>query len=185
MASAANKRTPTTRSISLPSRHHPLICQFDEHLRRLLSSEVASTSTLSISHKLNWLKDLYDCIDELLLLHSNQQALSQGCCINRILDGPLRLLDACGTTRDVLQQMKEQAQRIQSALRRRCSGESSIANDVLECVGKRKKLKSMIKKYLKDIKSLTCISRDERVDENIPMVGVLRDTQVITADVLE
>ncbi|GMH02918.1 hypothetical protein Nepgr_004757 [Nepenthes gracilis] len=189
MASSANKRTRYhARSISWPSRYHPLICQFDEHLCRLSSSDATLTSSLLINHKLNCLKGLYDCIDELLLLNSNQQALSQGCCtkwVDGLLDASLRLLDACDTARDALQQMKERVQGIQAVLRRRCSGESSIANEVVDCISTRKKMKKTIKKCLKDIKSITCISRDERIVENIPMVGVLRDAEAITADVLE
>ncbi|GMN38271.1 hypothetical protein TIFTF001_007524 [Ficus carica] len=65
-----------TRSNSLPSRDRPLIPEFNEQLCRLRSSEAASSSTL-LSSKLSGLQDLHYCVDKLLLLPLNQQALSK------------------------------------------------------------------------------------------------------------
>ncbi|XP_039170360.1 uncharacterized protein LOC120294370 [Eucalyptus grandis] len=63
------------RSISLPSRSHPLTTTAEEHLSRLRSSEAASSSS-SASQILGELKSLYDCIDDLLQLPLTQQVLS-------------------------------------------------------------------------------------------------------------
>ena len=91
------------RSISLPSRPHPLIPEFDEHLCRLRASEATSSS--SISHKFSGLKDLHDCVDNLLLLPFTQQSLAQyhhEQWVDELLDGSLRLLDLCDTAKDAL-----------------------------------------------------------------------------------
>ncbi|TYI43978.1 hypothetical protein ES332_A01G205600v1 [Gossypium tomentosum] len=90
-----------SNSLPLPSRPNPLVSEIDEHLKRLRDSEATSTS-LSISHKLNSLQDLYDCgpVDELL-------------------DGSLRLFDLCNTAKDILLQTKGSIQDIQSVMRRR------------------------------------------------------------------
>ncbi|XP_074293480.1 uncharacterized protein LOC141620533 [Silene latifolia] len=139
-----------TRSISLPSTSHPITTQFDEQLCRLRSSQAASTSSsLSLTHRLTGLTELYVVVDEMLQLPSNQQSLSQ---IQVVLDGSLRV-HACSTSRDVLQQSKQRLQDIQSVLRRRCSGELNITSEVAEYLKARKTIKKVIKKCLKNIKS--------------------------------
>ncbi|PON66209.1 hypothetical protein PanWU01x14_110750, partial [Parasponia andersonii] len=64
-------------SNSCPSSQHPLIPEFDEQLRRLRSSEVASTSSTLTATKLNGLQDLNDTVEKLFSLPLNQQALSK------------------------------------------------------------------------------------------------------------
>ncbi|XP_074299244.1 uncharacterized protein LOC141630302 [Silene latifolia] len=109
-----------THSISLPSTSHPITTQFDQQLTRLRSSQAASTCSSSLlTYRLTCLTELYVVVDDMLQLPSSKQSLSQ---IQTVLDGSLRLLDACSTSRDVLQQSKEHLQDIQSVLRRRCSG---------------------------------------------------------------
>ncbi|KAM5562709.1 hypothetical protein ABKV19_017759 [Rosa sericea] len=111
-----------TRSNSFPLRSHPIIQEVDEHLCRLRSSESTSTSSSTISHKLSGLQDLHDCVDRLLQLPLNQQALAQEKhqkCANELLDGSLRLLDVCSTAKDALLQTKECMQNLQSIIRRR------------------------------------------------------------------
>ena len=95
------------RSISLPSRAHPLIPEFDELFHRLRASEATSSSSLSssISHKLCGLRDLHDGVDNLLLLPFTQQTLAQSCheqWVDELLDGSLRLLDICGMAKDAM-----------------------------------------------------------------------------------
>ncbi|XP_074297836.1 uncharacterized protein LOC141628621 [Silene latifolia] len=140
-----------TRSISLPSTYtsHPITAQFDEQLCRLRSSQAASTSSSSISHRLTSLSELYVFVDEMLQLPSSQQSLRQ---IQAILDGSLSLIDACSTSRDVLQQSKEQLQNIQSVLHRRCSGELNITCEIAEYLKARKTVKKAVKNCLKNIK---------------------------------
>ena len=120
----ATKARYHVQSISLPSRPRPLIPEFDECLCRLRASQAISSS-LSISHKLSGLKDLHDCVDDLLLLPLTQQTLAQHRhekCVDELLDGSLKLLDVCGTPKDALLQTREHAQELQSSLRRRWGG---------------------------------------------------------------
>ncbi|KAJ8447409.1 hypothetical protein Cgig2_019403 [Carnegiea gigantea] len=183
MASSSISRVSShARSISLPSRSHPLSEQFEEHLCRLRSSQSASTSSSSVSHRLSCLKDLFQCVDELLQLPLNQQALSQN--VNAkwgedVLDGSLRLLDICAISRDVLLQSKEHLQDIQSVLRRKYSGELSIAKEVVEYQNIRMRAKRAIKKCLKDLKEAN------KNDETNAVVGMLKDVEAITIDIFK
>ncbi|XVE67261.1 hypothetical protein DITRI_Ditri08aG0146200 [Diplodiscus trichospermus] len=61
------------------------------HLSRLRTSEAAPTSS-SLSHKLDGLQDLHDCIDRLLQLPLTQQALAEKRkYVDELLDGFLAL----------------------------------------------------------------------------------------------
>ena len=116
-------------SFPLPSRQHPLATEVNEHLNRLRASEATSTSSSSISHKLNGFLNLYAGVDKLLQLPLSQQALTQEQhkeWVDELLDGSLRLLDLCSTAKDVVLQTKESANELQSVLRRRKSGEFEL-----------------------------------------------------------
>ncbi|GFY94513.1 hypothetical protein Acr_09g0009590 [Actinidia rufa] len=72
------------RSASFPSQPHPLISQVDDHLCRLRTSEATSSSSLSsIAERLSVVEDMYDCVDDLILLPNTQQAFAQ----NRMRNG--------------------------------------------------------------------------------------------------
>ncbi|KAK9287305.1 hypothetical protein L1049_015718 [Liquidambar formosana] len=175
------------RSISLPSRRHPLINQLDEHLCRLRSSE-ATSSLSSIGEKLSGLRDLYDCVDELLLLPLPQLVLAQERhekWVDEVFDGSLRLLDVCGTTKDVLLQTKENAQELQSILRRRRGDDSGLANGVGEYLTSRKKAKKVIRKSLRDLKSKCIFSPLDKDHDTLAVVGMLREVEEATLTVLE
>ncbi|KAK9690639.1 hypothetical protein RND81_09G142600 [Saponaria officinalis] len=164
------------RSISLPSRPHPVAEQLDEQLSRLRSSQSASSSSTSVSHGLNGLKELYSSVDELL-----QQSVSENQnakWVDDVLDGSLRLLDMCSVSRDALQQSRERLQDVQSALRRRCSAELSIVKEAVEYLNTRRSVKKTIKKCLKNLKPAT-----EQKDEAAhAAVDTLKDVQTVTAD---
>ncbi|XP_057529562.1 uncharacterized protein LOC130808122 [Amaranthus tricolor] len=162
-----------TRSNSFPSKSHPIADQLDQKLCRLRSSETASTS--SLTNKLSGLKDLYMCVDEFLQLPVKQNTPYDSW-VEKVLDGSLRLLDISATSRDVLAQSKERIQEIQSALRRRSSGELNITNEVNEYLKTRKTVKKMIKKCLKEMKQV------EKTNDTNPIDGMLKDVQAITSD---
>ncbi|KAK9287273.1 hypothetical protein L1049_015686 [Liquidambar formosana] len=129
------------RSISLPTRSHPLIPKFNEHLCRLKASEACSPSSTSIGHELSGVADLHDCVDGLLILPLTQLALAQEShrkWVDDLLDGSLRLFDVCSTARDALSQTKEHAQELQSIFRRRRGNEVGIAKEVGEYLSCRK-----------------------------------------------
>ncbi|KAL2944797.1 Glutamate--cysteine ligase [Bienertia sinuspersici] len=173
-----------TRSLSFPSKTHPIVEQFDEQLSRLRSSQATSTSSSSssLNETLANLKDLYCSIDELLQLPLNQQTVSQNVhskWTEEVLDGSLRLLDICSTSRDVLVQSKEGLQNIQSVLRRRCSGELNILREIVQYLNTRKSSKKMIKKSLKSIKESEQTTNDNGIE------SMLKDVEAITIDILK
>ncbi|KAK9677489.1 hypothetical protein RND81_11G146500 [Saponaria officinalis] len=163
------------RSISLPSRQHPVAEQLDEQLSRLKSSQSVSTSSsLSISHRLSDIKELYSCVDRLLQLPLNQQTdLS----IDEVLDGSVRLLDSCSASRDALQLSRERLQDVQSCLRRRCSGEQSITNEAVSYLNTRRTVKKTVKKCMKSLKPQTEVKKDDAH-------AALKDVQAVTAETL-
>lgn len=131
------------RSNSLPTRTHPIISEFNEQLNRLRDSEATSSSSTSISEKLNGLQDLYDCVDKLLLLPFTQAVAheQQEKWVNELLDGSLRLLDVCSTSRDALLQTKEFTRDLQSILRRRQGSKMELAKEGEKYLTSRKVVK--------------------------------------------
>ncbi|KAI5590176.1 hypothetical protein BDE02_05G212200 [Populus trichocarpa] len=163
--STSNKSTFHLRSNSLPSKNHPLTEGVEEQLSRLRESEATSSS---VSYKLSALKDLHDSFDDLLHFPLIQQALSNehySKCIEESLERSIRLLDVCGTTRDVFSQMKECVQELESSLRRKRCGESSCSeNEVGAYMISRKRLNKVISKCFRNLK------RTEKKSISIPSV---------------
>lgn len=122
------------RSISLPSSSHPLITNVEEHLRRLNSSGDASSSSHTLAcQKLDGLKNLYECVDDVLQLPLSQQVLyheRSGKWEEEVLDGSLLLLDVCGSVRDIYLQKEESIQEVESSLRRKRGGEVETLYDL-------------------------------------------------------
>lgn len=174
------------RSISLPKTDHPLSLSVEEKLCRLRSSsELASTS--SISSKLGDLKELYERVEDVLQMPLTQQALfhkKNNKMIENALDGSLRLLDICGTTRDVFSQMKECLQELESSLRRRRGGKAGFVAEVERYMTSRKKLNKMIVKcfyYSKKMqKNCTLASLD-----NDFVLNMLKEVEQISLNVFE
>ncbi|KAG5547568.1 hypothetical protein RHGRI_013306 [Rhododendron griersonianum] len=110
-----------TRSISLPSRLHPVITPVDEHLR------------------LSGLEKMYDRLGDLLQLPQTRQAFAQQRhekWVEVVLEKYLRLLDVCATVKDVSAQTKQDLQGFLSILRRRRE-----ADDFSEYLNSRKQAK--------------------------------------------
>ncbi|KAL2944809.1 RNA pyrophosphohydrolase [Bienertia sinuspersici] len=149
-----------TRSLSFPSKAHPIVEQFDEQLSRLRSSQATSTSSSSSLNKtLSDLKDLYCTVDELLQLPINQQVVSQN-------------VHSKWTEQEGLQD-------IQSVLRRKCSGELNINNEIVQYLNTRKSSKKMIKKSLKSIKESQQTTSDNAIE------SMLKDVEAITFDIFK
>ncbi|KAL3734370.1 hypothetical protein ACJRO7_023685 [Eucalyptus globulus] len=167
------------RSISLPSRSHPLTTTAEEHLSRLRSSEVASSSS-SASQSLGELKSLYDCIDDLLRLPLTPQVLSHlRSPAEESLDVSLTLLDVCGNVREAFSQMKECVQGLKSSLRRRKRGDSNFAVDVEAYINSRKKLNKVISKYSRNLKK----EGSKKVSHNEATLSLLTEAGEISVSV--
>ncbi|XP_027119950.1 uncharacterized protein [Coffea arabica] len=115
--------------------------------KRLKSLEAASSPLHSLAcQKLDCVKRLYECLDDLLQLPSTQQSLYNerlGKLEEGVLDRSLRLLDICRVVRDIYSQMKESIQELESSLRRKRSGDLSNKLDLLN---DKKSNKEVIKK---------------------------------------
>ena len=112
------------RSKSMPSRPQPLALRFEEEMQKLRAC-VASTSSATLqmmSSGLRVLGDIYECINEILHLPSNQQALClahQNKWMEKELDKSIKLLNLCTVMRDNLVAMKDHAQELSFVLRRK------------------------------------------------------------------
>ena len=168
------------RSISLPSRSHPLNVSVEDQLDRLRSSLTTSTSAY---HKLNGLKALYECVEDFLQLPLTQQTLSNEQQKERgeeVLNGSLLLLDMCSTTRDVFSSMKECLQELESSLRRRKGGESGFSSEVEAYMMSRKKLDRTIRRCFKNLKST-----EKTIASAVDPVSMLREVKETSLDIFQ
>ncbi|OVA12125.1 Protein of unknown function DUF241 [Macleaya cordata] len=168
---SSNKIAYHTRSISLPTRSSPLSFTLEEQLCRLRSSQLATSSSSSISHNLAGLKDLYESVEDFL-------STQNGKCLDTVvLDGSIMLLDVCGTTRDILSQMKQSVQDLQSSIRRRRGADLDLANELNEYMTSRKKVTKVIRKCLGGLKKIQ--------NKNSDNVSILKEVEATTLAVFE
>ncbi|BAT77499.1 hypothetical protein LR48_Vigan04g252500 [Vigna angularis] len=177
------------RSNSLPSKPHPLILQCNEHLARLGAYETISSSLLG--QNLTSLLDLHECIEKLVQLPLTQEALvqeRQEKWVDDLLDGSLRLLDACTETKDALLHTKECTRELQSTIRRRRGGEVELTVEVKKFLTSRKVVRKAIFKALENLKgnanksNLTLTNKDY---QTMALVTLLKDAEVITFSIFE
>ncbi|KAF5951574.1 hypothetical protein HYC85_009518 [Camellia sinensis] len=160
--------------------------QFNNHLCRVRCSESTSCSLPSISNTLSGLEDLYDCVDDLLLLPHTQQSLAQKFHekqVDEALDGYLKLLDVCATAKDVFSESKEDVKQLLSILRRK--RDASYFGGYLTS---RKKAKKVIKNLLKDLKSIenkNMILDLDKDHETVVIFSTLKEVESVTLAVLE
>ncbi|KAK4284743.1 hypothetical protein QN277_001531 [Acacia crassicarpa] len=180
---ASMKISQHNRSNSVPSAPHPVISQIEEHLQRLKLSD--STSSSSISLQLNGLQDLHGCATQILELPTTQRALAQGCCkiwVDELLEGSLRILDICSTSKDSLLQTKESVHELQSAARRK-------RFDAGKYLSSRKNMKKAIKKDLENLKKIkkeAVLTTSSDIDtESLSVISNLKETEVVTLSTLE
>ncbi|EXC35268.1 hypothetical protein L484_026590 [Morus notabilis] len=153
------------RSISLPTRLHPNSQKIEAQLNKLktnweyssFSSRETPLGSENIQSGLSDLAELYNSTKELIHSPLTQQALLQHHSrqmVEETLDMSIGLLDACGATRDLLLRMKERVHTLQSALRRKAMGDSSIEIDVQSYINFRKNAKKEVSKSLRALKTM-------------------------------
>ncbi|XP_044489083.1 uncharacterized protein LOC123213678 [Mangifera indica] len=172
-----------TRSNSLPSRPHPIHSELDQHVSRFRPSQATSTSSSSISHEINGLQDLHDCVDKLLQSASLQQTLAQHeqkKWVDELLNGSLRLLDICGIAKDSLVQTKEAVQGLQSIFRRRRYDDIELTSEVKKYLTSRKLVKKSIQKTLKNLNQ-----RSSTIGVENETSVMLRKVEAVTLNVIE
>ncbi|RZC57108.1 hypothetical protein C5167_004413 [Papaver somniferum] len=138
---------------SLPKNSHPLTLAVEEQLCQLKASS-------SISQNLSGLKKLYECVEDFL-------STQDGECLDSGLDGSIKVLDVCSIAKDVLSQMKQSVQEVQSSIRR--------SNEVSEYMISRKKITKVIRKCLSDLKN-------KKIDSES---SILREVEATTLAILE
>ncbi|KAJ1397667.1 hypothetical protein SESBI_31602 [Sesbania bispinosa] len=180
------------RSNSLPSKPHPVMLQCNEHLARLGAYDASSSSSL-LRQKLSSLQDLHDCIEKLVQLPLTQEALvqeSQEKWVDDLLDGSLRLLDACTATKDALLHTKECTRELQSILRRkrRGGGEVELIVEVKKFLTSRKVVRKAIFKALENLKgnaNKSNLSITNKDYQTLALVSLLKDAEVVTFSIFE
>ncbi|XP_010266118.1 PREDICTED: uncharacterized protein LOC104603719 [Nelumbo nucifera] len=186
------------RSTSFPSTSHPLTLAVEERVCRLRASEALSSTCSSCSpssslhHNLTALHELCECVDNLLQLPITQQALSHEQhekWVDEVLDGSLKLLDVCGTTRDVLSLTKESILDLESSLRRRRGGEAGLSTEFVAYAISRKKVNKLIQKCLGGLKKMekrgfsALFEKDDH--DLVAIVSILKEVEAITVTVFQ
>ncbi|KAK3038866.1 hypothetical protein RJ639_028588 [Escallonia herrerae] len=148
------KTTCHSRSNSLPARSHPLTASVEDSLDQLKASEATSSSSASaLFSQLDNLKHLHEHLHDLIQLPSIQRALSHDTYrTDEVLDGSLRLLDVCGTARDVLLQTKQSIQELESSFRRGRGKETGLSHEVGAYLTSRKKINKMVSKKFEEFR---------------------------------
>lgn len=167
------------RSISLPPRPHPLSAQVDELLSRL---EAANAVSSSASNNINSLVDIYDLVNNVLLLPKTLQTLLH--CdekqVDEVLDQSMKLVNLCGVTQEAFLQIKEEVQELQSVLRRKRGDESSVAEEFSKYLSSMKKASKQIQRSIKELKSTHSVN-----NEATSIIVMLREVEAVTIRVFE
>ncbi|KAL7155582.1 hypothetical protein ABFS83_03G085000 [Erythranthe nasuta] len=141
------------RSISLPSRLHPINSTgFESELQKLRSSKTVPSSSEAIQRGILGLAELYNSIEEQHSLSSNKHHRNQA--IEESLEESIEILDSCSSIRELVQMIKDNTQALQSALRRKGGVDPTIQNDVASYFSFRKKTNKSIAKALRTLKNL-------------------------------
>ncbi|CAK8569263.1 unnamed protein product [Lathyrus sativus] len=173
------------RSISLPSRPHPLILKCNQHLEALLRSS-NETSSYSLCHKIDGLRDLIECVENLIQLPLTQDVLvhnqHQENWVNNLLDGSLRLLDVCSAAKDAVIHTKECTRELQSIIRRRGGG-TEVTAEAKKFLTSRKVVKKAVSKALTNMKVNTkrCNLLSTNQDhQTVALIKLFHDVEVAT-----
>ncbi|KAL0325961.1 UNVERIFIED_CONTAM: hypothetical protein Sradi_5165400 [Sesamum radiatum] len=181
------------RSISLPSRLHPINSTgFEAELQKLKScvSKAVPVTSEGIQSGLLGLAELYNSVQELAQSPATQQSLvlqhqQDGKSVEVALEGSVELLDSCSTIRELVQMMRENVQALQSAFRRK-GLDSSIQNDINSYFCFRKKMNKCIAKNLKKLKNLEIKNGSNlSLDADQSFIRVLREVSGLNAAVLK
>ncbi|KAL5819019.1 hypothetical protein ACOSQ4_022861 [Xanthoceras sorbifolium] len=181
------------RSISLPARLHPNSLNIEAELNKLRTCEESSSGAESIQTGLIRLTELYNSIEDIINFPTTEQALHKQKHVKLVeeaLDRSVGLLDACGNARELVSNMKEQVQELQSALRRRAGGNySSTESKIHAYTSFRKKSKKDIAKCLRELKRIdsnmieSCTMVDSDHEQMFMVSNVLRESSAITTSI--
>ncbi|CAL5205622.1 unnamed protein product [Lathyrus oleraceus] len=178
------------RSISLPSRSHPLFLECNQHLDTLLKSSTETSSSSLLCHKIDGLRGLIECVENLIQLPLTQDALiheHQENRVNSLLDGSLRLLDVCSAAKDAVIHTKECTRELQSIIRRRGGG-TEVTAEAKKFLTSRKVVKKAISKALtnRKVNTKSCNMLSTNKDhQTVALIRLLQDVEVATLSTFE
>ncbi|XP_011041259.1 PREDICTED: uncharacterized protein LOC105137262 [Populus euphratica] len=141
------------RSISLPCRSHPLISQLKNEIDELKtwSSKLENRTSAWLCDGLSRLKDVQDCLDDILQLPQTQESLRrQPTSAEKILEDFLRFVDVYGIFQTLVLSVKDDQRAAQVAIRKK--DDSKIALYI-------KSRKKMAKEMDKLVSTVRCIAR--------------------------
>lgn len=191
-----SENTHHIRSTSMPTRMHPLTLRVEEQLQKLRgwdgpSSSSALPTMAMLCGGLTQLSILYANIEDMLQLSQSQRSIlhhGHEKLADEMLNGSLNILDVCGTTRDVLMEMKEHVKDIQSALRRR-SGEKDFGNKVGLYISSKKKMKKELDKSLRSLKRTESKNVQSPILDNdqylANIIRMVREVRAVTIAIFE
>jgi hypothetical protein len=182
------------RSISFPTRGNPS-SQRIESLLNNLKPHFLSSNNYSEAEKIQSdlvdLAEIYNCMEEFFNSQQTKQSLlhyQDGKLISDSLCDSVTLLDACECSRDLLLVLREHIQTLQSAIRRRRKGDSSIEKSVSSYENFRKKTKKKISNQLLQLKKMqnkvNSFSLCDQDQQLVFLVRVLREVNTITISIL-
>ncbi|TMW95129.1 hypothetical protein EJD97_009340 [Solanum chilense] len=181
MAALDCSKTKNFRSISLPNRSHPTTQRVEEVLNRLngLETSVAPTAE-TICNSLLGLEELHKCMDD--LLKSTQTLRIHVKWFEELLGNSIRILDVCGTTRELVSHYKENIRALQSSFRRR-KGDSSAEAGIARFTTFSKKMKKDAKRLALSLKQVNCETLTaaflEADQETIAVIRALREVNAV------
>ncbi|XP_049385557.1 uncharacterized protein LOC125849511 [Solanum stenotomum] len=185
MAALPCSKTKSFRSTSLPIRSHPTTQRVEEVLNKLngLETSVAPTAE-TICNSLLGLEELQKCMDDLkstqtLRILSQHQHVKW---FEELLGNSIRILDVCGTTRELVSQYKENIRALQSSFRRR-KGDSSAEAGIARFTSFSKKMKKDTKRLVLSLKQVDCETLPatfvEADQETIAVIRALREANAV------
>ncbi|KAM7516062.1 hypothetical protein LguiA_005645 [Lonicera macranthoides] len=142
------------QSLSFPTTSHPTTLRVEAQLNKIQTTATPTADT--ICNDLYSLEELYKSVDDLLNLPQTQQALSHHQnekWAEELLDRSVGILDICGSTRDLVSQIKESVRDLQSALRRR-KGDLSTESSITKYNSLQKKMKKDAKRLIATLKKM-------------------------------
>ncbi|PHU26881.1 hypothetical protein BC332_05213 [Capsicum chinense] len=177
------------RSVSFPGRSHPTTQRVEEELNKLKSLEVpAAPKADTVYNGLLGLEKLYKCIDDLINLPQTLSRSVDAKWVDDLLEKSVRLLDVCGTTRELVSRYKEGVRDLQSSLRRR-KGDSTTDDSAERFTSFSKKIKRDAKRLELTLKQMdqetvvpVLLDADE---ETIATIRALREANVVCISIFQ
>ncbi|MFS8016713.1 hypothetical protein Hanom_Chr15g01371781 [Helianthus anomalus] len=188
-SSSTSTSTSTShfRSISLPSRlTNPSHTSIETKINELKACGDMVCSYKTIQKGLVGLVELFVCVDELFRSPHAKQALSP--LVEDALEWSIVLLDSCNILKELIIQMKENVQILQSTLRRK-AGDLTVANQIATYLCFRKKVKKSIIKNLGTLRSIEkkmSLITIQDVDHHVSMVSkILIEVNLLTISIFK